>query len=172
MCSHGICFLLAPVFPRHICSHGSPWHMLLPAHVSPAYFPVAHVIFRHMFSPGTCFPVAPVFPSHMCSYGCPWHMLFPAHVSPRHISSHGTCLPVIPVDTFETNTIKGHTASQSDHGTCFPTALSRGTCFPTVPCFPLAYVFTRHMFSRGACVPTMYRGTCFLPGTRFTTTHI
>ena len=149
------------MFPRFTVAQASPG-----TRFTMAYFPVAHVIHRHMFSPGICIPVAPVFPSHMCSHGCPWHMFLPVNVSPWHISSQGTCLPVIPVDTFETNTIKGHTASQFDHGTCFPTALSRGTCFLTVPCFPLAYVFTRHMFSRGTCVPTMYRGTYF------TTAHV
>jgi hypothetical protein len=48
MFSLGICLPTAHVFPRHMCSHGLPWHMLFyPAHVSP----------RHIFSQGTWFPV-------------------------------------------------------------------------------------------------------------------
>jgi hypothetical protein len=167
--SPGTCFPEVYVFPRFTVAHVSPG-----TRFTLAYFPVAHVFHRHMFSPGicfpihgTCFPEAHVFPR-----------LPVAHVFPRHTFHHGTYFPTVHVFPLYPlillkQTPKKETLSHSiDHGTCFPTALSRGTCFPTGTSFPLAYVFPRHMFSRGTCVPAVYRGTCFLPGTRFTTAHI
>ena len=98
ICSHGICFPTAHVFPRHMCSHGLSWHMFsLGTRFNVTYFPVAHVFHRHMFSLGICFPTAHVFPSHMCSRGFLWHMhslgtrFTTGHIFPRHMFSRYTC---------------------------------------------------------------------------------
>ena len=144
-----------------MCSHGLPWHMFLPAHVSPW-----HIFPWHMYSTGTCFPLAYVFPWHLFSRGTCVPTVFrgtcfpPAHVSPWHMFSHGTCFPVTLVDTNETHTRKKHcsTVYIIVHALrLFPWRMfSNGTCFSVGIWFPTAHVFPKHH----GCVTTDSRGIC------------